>query len=371
MTAATATLEKVTEVKDRGVEVKNLAEKAPHDNPTSPTGPGHAVWPMKRIAVASIETDRDLQARQRPLDDAHVESLREAIQKGEKRKGAPVVVFEVVEEDKDGNKQTHLLLADGFHWLAASIREGKKFIEAELRQGTRTDALRYALQANATHGLPRTTADKERAIELCLKDSKLSKLSNAGIARACMVSQGLVDRVREQWEKDHPPAGERVGSDGRVRRAHINTRRRKTPEAKAAREAAVKLAGAANEETAARLSKPQKGMVDDVGAEVPEALRQTFAARTDIRGLLAILTNAKVKIESLRKADVLVWAPKTLESNLDAVISDLNTAMPAVVKEGHKHGFLSLGQFGALNAGEKKKLVEAATAEEPEVAKAA
>ena len=38
-------------------------------------------------------------------------------------------------------------------------------IAADVRQGTRRDALLFAAGANSSHGLSRTTADKRRAIE--------------------------------------------------------------------------------------------------------------------------------------------------------------------------------------------------------------
>jgi len=47
----------------------------------------------------------------------------------------PVVVFDTPEG---------LLLADGYHSVAAAQRRGLEMVEAEVRLGTRNDALRYA-----------------------------------------------------------------------------------------------------------------------------------------------------------------------------------------------------------------------------------
>jgi ParB-like chromosome segregation protein Spo0J len=52
----------------------------------------------------------------------------------------PVVVFEA----EDG-----LLLADGYHRVAAAQRRGITTIAAEIRAGTRQDALRYAAAVGA------------------------------------------------------------------------------------------------------------------------------------------------------------------------------------------------------------------------------
>jgi ParB-like chromosome segregation protein Spo0J len=61
----------------------------------------------------------------------------------------PIVVFDTGEG---------LLVADGYHRLAAARLRGKDTIEAEIRHGSRHDALRYAATVGAVqHGI---TADK-------------------------------------------------------------------------------------------------------------------------------------------------------------------------------------------------------------------
>jgi hypothetical protein len=52
----------------------------------------------------------------------------------------PVVVFDTEEG---------LLLADGYHRVAAARRRGLETIEAEVRYGSRHDALRYAVMVGA------------------------------------------------------------------------------------------------------------------------------------------------------------------------------------------------------------------------------
>lgn len=321
--------------------------QAPEDNLTS-------------LSIDLIQRERGLQARHKPLDDAHVESLREVVRSGKQRANDPAVVFKVVEKNKEtGKDETTYLLADGFHWVEAHVREEKKRVKVKVIEGTRSDALRYAVRANATHGLARTTHDKERAITLILEsdDPKLANLSNIGIARLAEVSQGLVARVRSEWEKENKKsASTRVDARGTKRKATINTKRRKTPEEKAAREAAVKLASAKGEDAAERLSKPAKGTVDDLGNEVPADLLQVFAARTDIKGMVAILTNMKARVGALRAADALHFAPKAVEANIDALVEDLNANVPAVVKAGTKAGYITSGMFKNLPAAERKKL---------------
>src|SRR6266542_6456229 len=54
----------------------------------------------------------------------------------------PVVVFRTPEGP---------LLADGYHRLAAAQRVGAETIEADVRTGTKADALRYAIKIDAAH----------------------------------------------------------------------------------------------------------------------------------------------------------------------------------------------------------------------------
>jgi phage N-6-adenine-methyltransferase len=105
----------------------------------------------------------------------------------------PIVVF------YDG--QDHWL-GDGFHRLEAVKRLLKgdtvHEIPADIRAGTRRDAVLHAAQANANHGLRRSQADKRRAVETLLRDDEWSQWSDREIARRCNVSADLVGVVRKE-----------------------------------------------------------------------------------------------------------------------------------------------------------------------------
>lgn len=87
-------------------------------------------------------------------------------------------------------------LADGFHRHAAAIAAGLATFHFEVRQGSKRDALLYAVGANAHHGLKRTVADKRRAVEALLRDREWSKWGDREIARRCGVSKTFVGKVR-------------------------------------------------------------------------------------------------------------------------------------------------------------------------------
>jgi len=76
-----------------------------------------------------------------PVDpEAHLDAARVERYAGMVEALPPVIVFET----PDG-----LLLADGYHRVAAARRRGLETVEAEVRSGSRHDALRYAAMVAA------------------------------------------------------------------------------------------------------------------------------------------------------------------------------------------------------------------------------
>lgn len=92
---------------------------------------------------------------------------------------------------------TDYWLADGFHRYYAAKQQCKDILYADVRQGTRRDAVLFSVGANATHGLRRTNNDKRKAVETLLNDPEWAKWSNREIARRCAVDETSVRRYRE------------------------------------------------------------------------------------------------------------------------------------------------------------------------------
>jgi ParB-like chromosome segregation protein Spo0J len=107
--------------------------------------------------------------------------------------------------------QNAYLLVDGYHRLAAYLAAGVKDVSVEITEGTRQEAIRFALGANARHGLPRTNEDKRNAVELAL--AEFPDLSDRGVAEMCAVSDKLVAAVRKESGADDSHV--RVGRDGK------------------------------------------------------------------------------------------------------------------------------------------------------------
>src|SRR5205085_9681775 len=99
----------------------------------------------------------------------------------------PIIVF------SDGKDHW---LADGFHRVLAAKKAGLTEIAADVRPGTRRDALLFAISSNSAHGLARSRADQRKAVALLLDDGEWSQWSDREIARRCQVSNFLVSRMR-------------------------------------------------------------------------------------------------------------------------------------------------------------------------------
>ncbi len=98
-------------------------------------------------------------------------------------------------------------LVDGFHRLGAHQRvRPNAAIEAEVIQGTQTEAQWYSLGANKTHGLRRTPEDRRRAVQAALRHPTGSARSDREIAEHIGVSHHTVGKYREQLQLE--PGGQ-------------------------------------------------------------------------------------------------------------------------------------------------------------------
>jgi hypothetical protein len=84
----------------------------------------------------------------------------------------------------------------GFHRLGATRSLGWEKIAADVRQGTRRDAVLFSVGANGLHGHRRTNEDKKRAVKTLLDDDEWKKMSDREIARLCGVTHPFVSSLR-------------------------------------------------------------------------------------------------------------------------------------------------------------------------------
>ena len=178
--------------------------------------PGEMTTQMANLA--DIRIDGGTQTRAEINDDT-VAQYMEAMQA--KAQFPAIILYD------DGKV---LWLADGFHRHRAADRLGRLKILAEVRGGTRLDAIEHALKANNSHGLRRTNADKARCVEVALEHFR--DRSDRALAELCGVSHPFVAGLRPQLETvtssspgnltgEVPPsttAEKRIGKDNKARK---------------------------------------------------------------------------------------------------------------------------------------------------------
>lgn len=162
---------------------------------------------MRTIALNAIELDTTIQCRA-DIDIATVNEYAEAMREG--AEFPPVELF---------GTDAKCWIGDGWHRVMAARSCGLKEITATLLPGSRLDALKFALSANAFHGRRRTNADKRCSVAIALRE--FGKMSDRAIAEMCAVSDHFVGSLRRVIE---PTANEsqftRLGRDGKERPAH-------------------------------------------------------------------------------------------------------------------------------------------------------
>jgi hypothetical protein len=155
---------------------------------------------LTNIRIDDIRLDGGTQTRT-GISEATVSEYAEAVMSG--------AVFPAVVVFFDG---TDYYLADGFHRLHGHRQAGSVEILADVRTGTRRDALLFAVGANAEHGLRRTNDDKRKAVRILLEDAEWCQWGDREIARRAGVGYTLVASVRAQMAPSLPATGSENGS---------------------------------------------------------------------------------------------------------------------------------------------------------------
>jgi hypothetical protein len=142
------------------------------------------------IRLNELVTDAGTQMRER-ISAEQVEEYKQAMMDGDEF--PKLIVF---------NAGGRLILADGFHRLAAMLAKGQEWADVDLREGTVRDAILFALKANSKRGLPRTRADKRKAVNYVLDNPDYVGLNNNNVAAMCGVTSEFVRQMR--LERDAP-----------------------------------------------------------------------------------------------------------------------------------------------------------------------
>lgn len=134
---------------------------------------------MVELPVSDIEMDPAIQIR----DSNDEETIQRYMDSFEQL--PPIDVFETA---------GGVLVADGFHRLAAAIRLGRPTIGVTMHRGTYNDAAEFAATANVRNGRQLTKDERNRGIQR-LKQIHGDAWSQGRIAKAMGVSQPTVSQV--------------------------------------------------------------------------------------------------------------------------------------------------------------------------------
>ena len=191
------------------------------DSPTETTLIAGTPTPAnRRLYLSQIRLDGGTQPRA-GLSQRHIDDLADDLQAG--------AVLPPVDVMYDGESYW---LFDGFHrWHACKAARGASAaIDVRVHQGSQQDAQWASYAVNKTHGLRRTTEDKQRAIVAALKHPNGAARSNREIARHLGVDDKTVGTWREKLEStaEIPQSDERTGADGRtINTANIGANQRR------------------------------------------------------------------------------------------------------------------------------------------------
>jgi len=143
-------------------------------------------------ALSAIRIDGGTQPRT-SINEAIVAEYADAIRKGD---DLPAMVC-----FWDGS---HRWLVSGFHRYHAHVAAGSVEVQIEQRNGTRRDAVLFAVGTNATHGLRRSDDDKRKAVRMVLEDEEWGQWSDRRIAEVTNTSPTFVGKVRESLKPAEP-----------------------------------------------------------------------------------------------------------------------------------------------------------------------
>lgn len=156
---------------------------------------------VETLEISAI--DRTVQIRIK-TDRGTVEDYQRSLANG--AVFPPVTVFRC-------KKTGTLYLSDGNHRLESRLLNGDTTIEAIVHEGGKAAALGHGLGSSKGHGLRFSNADKRKAVELALKDSKLKKLKDQELADLIGVSQPFVWKLRTAITVIKPEPGEAPAAD--------------------------------------------------------------------------------------------------------------------------------------------------------------
>ena len=266
---------------------------------------------LRTIPLSEISIDGGTQMRVE-LNENVVADYAQSVRDGQDL--PPIVVY------FDGAKSW---LGDGFHRFHAYGAAGAVEIDADVRQGTRREAILHAVGANAGHGVHRTSADKRKAVETLLADAEWAQWPQTKIAEACNVSQPFVSRIvaslaeGASYSQNKTKEAVRDGKPYQIDTTNIGK----------GRTAVAQDESAKAERQAQQVEHDRQR--EEARAALPEAVQQADAAK---EAAIAARRGAGTPDVDADRAEELEQAVQSLQATIDGLQSQLKTFEPMRVQ---------------------------------------
>ena len=206
------------------------------------------------------------------------------------------------------------ILMDGFHRTEATLRAGFDSIQANIREGTRRDAILGAVEFNKSHGLRLTNADRKKIINIFLDDPEWSQWNDSEIARRVGCHASSVMRHRKELSSamqkidsskkdgassamqkiDFPKKVSRNGKTFEMNTKNIG----KKPE-KSAPSTPSQVTEVQEDTEEIEVPPDQESHFDYVGHEIPAHLEESFGMRDRYHSILDCISEIKSECKKM------------------------------------------------------------------------
>lgn len=200
-------------------------------------------------------------------------------------------------------------LWDGFHRYFAALRLGKKYIEADVENGTRRDAIYFSFSANKTNAFPRQPGTAKGIVEKILKDENWSKMTIREIANHVGVTERYVKKIQADLKKQANSYGVNSSPHRPDSKPNNQLSRAKTRSAKRG-------------DSEYEMQVPEKKVLDSTCKQVPEHLVKYFERANEYRGMIKQLNDMLKTVRKGKETGDLFYRYIKIE-NLTAEIGNV------------------------------------------------
>ncbi len=211
------------------------------------------------------------------------------------------------------------IVGDGLHRVTAMQQMGIKASSFEVHEGGMVECLKFALTANLSHGLRRTSADKRAGVWAAIK--QFPAMSNNELSKVCAVDDHTVAAVRSEMENalEVKVVSKRQGADGKMRPAVRTTSEIPKLKSQNAKDSA---------------KKPLPEVRDETGFIIPEKAIIYWERREEVTQILSAVSRIKGLInDAVKNKDALFHEINVTDvlSRCSMLYDALKVALPHAV----------------------------------------